>query len=66
MSKKVGAVYFMVRYPSKLGTMLAWHSGGGLTRQEARDRFIKSRKGLTWKQAYRKGCRVVFVNLREM
>lgn len=67
MAKKIAAIMFMVRYPSKVGAMMAWSSGGGLTRKEARDKFsARLAKGETWKSSYRKGARVVFVEIKEI
>ena len=67
MSKKIGAVMFMVKYPSRHGWMLAWSTGGGLTRKDARGKFVaRLPKGETWKSSYRKGSRVVFVQIKEL
>ena len=69
MSKRAGAVAFMIKVPIR-GTKnfrLAATRGGWATRQGARNAFVKSLgRSFTWKKCYRGGCRVVMVDITEM
>lgn len=62
MAKKSGATGFMVKNPDGC---LMLSPGVSITRKAARDALLRS-DWLWWREAYRKGYRVVLVDIREL
>lgn len=59
-----GGIGYMVKRPNGV---LGFRSGAWASKAGARKAFIKTLgRPWTWKKAYRRGCRVVLVDIKEI